>query len=78
MDGLQVDGIENENGTLGEHVPPELNTVTVDPDELLGDGTLWGVQRGVDVIVCGVRRLSCKGCELDGRTTVEASSATVL
>ena len=21
--------IENENGTLGEHVPPELNTVTV-------------------------------------------------
>ena len=75
MDGLQVDGIENETETLGE-----LNTVTVDPDELLGDGTLLGVEtalRGVDGITCGVRWVSCKGCELDGRT-VEASSASFL
>ena len=81
MVGLHVDGIENEAGTLGDCELPELNTVTVDPVELLGDGTLWGAEialRGVDGIVCGVRWLSCRGCELDGRTTVEASSASLL
>ena len=44
MEGLHVDGIENETGTLGEHVPLELRTVTVDPHKLLGDGAFWGVE----------------------------------
>lgn len=81
MDGLHVEGIENDTETLGEHILPILITVTVDPDELLGDGTLWGVETaliGVDRIACRVRWVSCKGCELDGIPTVEASSACFL
>ena len=83
MEGLHVDGIENETGTLGEHVPLELRTVTVDPHELLGDGAFWGVEAlrrvvGVDGIFRILRWVSSKGCELEGRATVEALSASSL
>ena len=72
-----------KTGTLDEHVPLELRTVTVDQHELLGDGAFWRVEAvlrrlGVDGIVRRLRWVSSKGCELEGRATVEALSASSL